>query len=231
MSNSYVIQASPLSKLFMGSHQSKCAELPEHVFKSVPFVVRVPRSAGDIMMEHNKPVHKSKLLPVTPGRKRDEFSNGESETLFEWITGGPDGDKCEETDIYGIVQLAVDLDVGSAIVDVASLAQGGTEDSEKKAAKTYQDLQRELVKSTKAALIKARDLADWRVKRAVKITHENLMKQYETMRQDGKGVYSPSVAEAIGAYIIREEVEKNKGIGAELQAILEKTMKETPIIS
>jgi hypothetical protein len=227
----YVVQASPLSKLFMSEWVAQIEENPALVFEDVPFEVRVPRPFGGLIFQHNKPVHINKILPPNPWRKKNNENNVDDlEATVYWLTGGPDGQRSEETDIYGIVALHVDLDVSSALTDIALLAEQDTEAGQKKAAKTYADMQRDLVTNTKNALDEARALADFRVKRALKITHSNLLKQYDTMRQQGMGVYTPSTAEAVGAFILKQEVDKAGENRRKLFEEMNKIIKEQTII-
>lgn len=227
---SYVIQASPLSKLYMREWISRCEENPELVFEPVPFKVIIPRSFGAIVMEHNKPMHTSKLFPKQAQRKQDEHMRDEIDALVQWLTGGPEGTRSEETDIYGVVSLDVDLDIGSQIVDIATLTEADTETGNKKAKKAYEDMQKVLLDRTKGAIERARELADARVRRAMKITHQNLIKQYETLRTEGKGVYSPSVAEAIGAHVLMAELEKASSKKRSMVEKFTKVMNETTVI-
>lgn len=191
----------------------------------------IPRSAGAIIMWHNKPVLHTKLLPVQPNQKKDEFNNGELEALIQWLTGGKEGDRSEETDIYGVVELAIDLDVGSSIVDLASLSENKGDGAQKEAIKEYQNFQKDLVKRTQDALAAARDLADKRVKKALKVTHMNLMRQYEIMKSQGMGAYAPSICEAVGAHILKEELDKSTAHRRAMLARLDDVMKSTTVVT
>lgn len=225
------MQASPLSKLFMRRYQRECEENPDFVFDDKAFDILIPRGSGSIVMTHNKPVLTQKLMPSQHNKLNDDFNAGELESLVLWLTGGPNGMQSEETDVYGVVELKVNLDVGSAIVDVASLSEQDSEESKKKAAKEYQDLQKSLVGATRQAMKEAKELADERVKRAIRITHMNLMRQYETLKQDGKGVYAPSVAEAVGAHILAAELDKAGANRKKMVERLANVMNSTTILT
>jgi hypothetical protein len=228
----YVVQASPLSKLFMSEWQSRIEANPDLVFSSDEhFEVRVPRAFGGLTFYHNKPVSSHKVLPAMPfSQKHPDNIIKDLEGTISWLTGGPDGMRSEETDIYGIVALRVDLDISGALTDVALFAEADTETATKKAAKKYADLQQELLKKTKDALKDAKELANTRVRRALKTTHINLMRQYEILRTDGKGVYSPSVAEAVGAHILAQEIDKAGENRKKMLERLSQVMQETTII-
>lgn len=183
-------------------------------------------------MTHNKPVRTSHLMPVQKNKINDSFNAGELESLVEWLTGGEDGKRSEETDIYGVVTLKVDMDISSTLVDIAQLADEGSSDANtKKAMKDFQDLQKELINQTKGSLVLAREMADERVKRALRVTHMNLMKQYETMKSQGMGVYAPSIAEAVGAHILAAEIDKASETKARMVNRLSEIMNRTTILS
>ncbi len=226
----YVVQASPLSKLFMPGWTPRCEEEPNIVLDpKVEFEVVIPRTNGALRLWHNKPVHVSKLEPYTPNREKDEYLVDDLDGLVLWLCGGEDGKSNEETDIYGVVGLNIDMDLSSAIADVALFEEADPK-AQATAAKKYQDIQKALVSKTKTALNDARELADYRVKRAMKNTHVNLMKQYETMRTEGKGVYAPSVAEAVGAFVLKTEIEKSGANRRKMVEMLAATMNETTIV-
>lgn len=180
-------------------------EKPEVVFEEVAFKVIVPSAVGSFVFHHNKPVPHTSLRP-TDKRKRDEFTS-DIEAAVKWITGGADGMRSHETDIYGVVVLNIE-DISNQIVDMAAMSDMGTEDAQKKAQAEFKALRDAHLKKAKASLAAAREIADARVKRALRVTHQNLIKQWEAMQQDGKGRYSPSVAEAVGAFILSKEIDK-----------------------
>lgn len=227
----YVIQASPLSKLFMPEWHRECEKNPDIVFdEKVDFHIMVPRSGGSLTFYHRKPVAIQKVIPPQPQRKKDEYITDDFEGTIYWLIGGEDGNRSEETDIYGVVALNLDMDISAALADVAQIVESEGE-SAKKAQKNYQDLQKTLVSQTKNAIKEAREKADERVRRAMRITHVNLVRQFETLRTDGKGVYTPSVAEAVGAHVLASEIEAS---GAPRRAMFErmtKAMNSTSVLN
>lgn len=219
---SYLIQASSLTKLFMREYERLCEEYPEFVKtpwdhplagkktddgEEVPqrrFKVFVPRSMGGITMVHNTPMHISKLVPDQKNRKKDEQSTNEAKNLENWLAGDEDGRPTPETNIFGIVRLNVDLDVSSAIVDIADLA----ENNQKTAEKEYKDLRMELLERTKGAVKEAKKIADEKVMGEIRVTYRNLKTTYDNMKAEGKGTYAPSVAEYVGAFILSDEISR-----------------------
>lgn len=197
----------------MPEWQARLEANPELMLESTPFEVRIPRAFGALVFTHGKPVAANKVMPVYPGRivtgTKNDATNiiDDLPRLIEWLTGGPDGNHSSETDIYGIAELDLDMDVSGALSEIVLFADGD-EDRKKKAAKSYEEIQKELIKKSKLALEKAREIADQRVKRQLKKTHEFLIKQYDKLAMEGKGRYAPSTAEAIGVFILKKETDK-----------------------
>jgi len=190
----YVIQASPLSKLFMSEWSQKCLRDPKLLAApDARFTVRIPRSTGGIVMQHNVPQHVSTLLPEQNTR---EVTQDEVTPLVHWLCGGPEGN-WEETDIYGVVAIAVGTDVTADIVGM--LTKGVS-------MKAIRERQDELIKKIQEQIVLTREIADNRVKRALKSTYNNLVAEWERIKQAGGGVYAPSVSEALSAHILKEEI-------------------------
>lgn len=227
----YILQASPYSKLWMRQFHKECEKNPKLVEEVSAFQVLIPRSAGAITLIHNQPVHIQKLLPRNPNQKADEHCPLERETLVEWLTGGVDGMRCNETDIYGVVALDLETDLSAAVINLVS-AMGDENDKIKKDAEgELRELTRKVKEESKSKMKDARALADARVVRALKTTHRNLMKEYETMKQEGKGRYEPSIAEAIGTFILREELKTISQSRNEMLKGFDSVMRETHTLS
>ena len=209
----YIVQASPLARMFLQQWQAQLEADPSKIFEKVDFEITVPRAFGALTFKHGKPVATNKVMPVYPGRNANGNKHDNNHAiddlprLINWLTGGPDGTDSAETDMYGITQLDIDMDVSGALSDIALFADEDA-DSKKKAAKSYEEIQKELIKKAKVGLEHAREIADSRVKRQLKKTHANLLKQYDTLKQEGKGIYAPSTIEAVGAFILSQEVDK-----------------------
>src|SRR5690606_14948917 len=78
----------------------------------------------------------------------------------------------------------------------------------KEAVAEMRNTQKQYIESMRSATKQARELADQRVKRALRITHANLVKQWDLLAQDGKQPYTPSIAEYVGGHILKSELEK-----------------------
>lgn len=223
----YVIQASPLTKMFMPEWEQKCLEQPELIGSSVPFTVRVPRATGGIVLEHNKPVHVSKLIPPNPNRKVEV---DEVKDLIPWLCGGDDRPS-DETDIYGIVVLDIDMAVTHTISSMLGDPELLSPDEKvREAAMRRQiDQQRTIQAAISAKMEAARERANARVKRALKITHANLIRQWEQNVANGKGKYPPSAAEALGAFVLAEEIKKASDAKQKLMENMTNIMQRTQL--
>lgn len=224
----YVVQASPLSKLFMREWHARIEEEPDLVFADVPFTVTVPRTSGALVFEHNKPVHINNILPKQPSRKKDEYLVDDVEVVINWLTGGVTGDRSEETDIYGVVGLDLDMDISAALADIVTIADNDGESS-KKAIKNFDDMQKALKAKAKTAHIEAQKLADSRVRRAIEITHINLKKSFEAMNTQGLRPYTPSVAEAVGAHILAKAIDESGKRRREMLERMNKVLQQTVV--
>lgn len=199
----YVIQASPISKIFMPEWEQKCIENPDLIFSAEPFEVRIPRSAGAIVLQHNVPVHFSKLLPQTTTRK---IESDEARDLIPWLTG--EDNISNETNIYGVVAIDIDSDVSNTISSMMSNPDLLSDDPEKleKALEAQRTVQRRIVQRMKERISAATEQANTRVKRTLKINHSFLIQQWEKNIAEGKGKYPPSMTEAMGAWILAAEI-------------------------
>lgn len=225
---SYVVQASGFSKIFTRGMAERIFLDPGIIFDGSPFTMTIPRSDGAIVMEHNKPRPTHTLLPLNRTGQKDVAD------LVDWLTGSNnDGTRSHESNIYGVVSIKIDTEIDTALsrsIDInffmmqnPNLEQVvnfvktrlkmnpdlvAAETADGMLSKIYSLTFEDLRNKTTDSIVDARKIADERVKFALKKSHENLMKQYEIQKAEGKGEYTPSSAEAIGSVIIRQEVAK-----------------------
>lgn len=238
----YVMQASPLSRIFLPRWQRELIAKPALIFElKEKFEVIVPRASGAIRLWSMKPVHMFNLLPKkaytqdAEGKLREvkgarQGVGDETRDLVPWLTGGPDGMGSEETDIYGIVQLDIGTDVVSDMVELmqrrsfepevedddagepeaGEAAEGAVPITRRRKrdgfAAQLVKMQAEYQRQVDAAVKRARAIADEKVRRALKITHANLVAAWDAMETDGKKPYLASAAEGLGAFILNEEI-------------------------
>jgi hypothetical protein len=208
----YIVQASPFSKIFMPEWSEQCLNDPELIGKSEKglFEVRIPRSFGGLVLKHLVPVHAGTLLGrnqydgdgrnLGPTRKVED---DEITPLVEWLTA----DKSEETHIYGCVKIDIGRNFEEAMQELVSISMDAAVGSES-ATKKQQEISVKIQKELGEQLAKARQSADARVKRALSVTHANLLRSWEALRADGKGTYMPSIHEALGQLIIKTEIDR-----------------------
>lgn len=219
----YVIQASPISKVFIPELHRKCLETPALVLDDkFPFTLTVPRSAGAIVLEHNKPVHSSQLIPHTGTR---EIDTDEVRNVLPWLTGGKDNNETD-TDIYGVVLLELDDDMTAGISEIVSIEALALENEKEQEVflKKQQQKLREMIAQMKSAIIKARIRADERVKRALRVTHSNIKMQWDRIEQEGGRPYDASVAEALGAFVLQQEIAHQTEDQAKIRGLVQSAL-------
>lgn len=186
---SYVIQASPLTRLFLPLWQGKCLENPQMLFSPEPFLVRIPRPTGSVELTHNKPTPATSLLPESKSR---EITEDEVSPLVRWLTE----EREEETDCWGIVDVPIQDNVADAIM--ALIYEG----DEKKRIKLIEDTRKQMAKG----IVSARERADARVMKACGTMYKYVKSTVELMKKDGKGIYSPSYAEALAMEVMKDKI-------------------------
>ncbi len=192
-STSYVIQASPLTRIFLPEWHDRCLAEPKLLMSPEPFLIRVPRATGSIELWHNKPTLASSLLIRT---KEREVTEDEVSPLVLWLTG----EQNSETDIYGIVDVPIQDNVADAIM--AILYEGDSKKSEKLIIETRKNMAK--------GIVTARERADFRVMRQCGKMYNVVKSTVEQMKKDGKGIYSPSYAEALALEVMRDTIAQRR---------------------
>jgi hypothetical protein len=190
----YVLQASPLTRIFLPEWQDQCLADPSILTKvDKPFKVHIPRPCGAIELWHNKPTLASSLLPKNKDRlvEEDEIS-----PLVAWLTD----EQRAETDIYGVVDVPIQDNIADAIM--ALLYEDGTD----KRAKLLEHTRKEMAKG----IVSARQRADARVMRACGKMYNVVKETVEDMKKNGKGVYSPSYSEALALEVMKDVISQRR---------------------
>lgn len=189
----YLIQASPLTRIFIPHLHAECLADPTKLFSKEPFTVRIPRAVGSIELVHNKPTLASALIAQSKDRTVTE---DETSPLVLWLTG----EQNTETDIYGVVEVPIQDSVADAIM--AMIYEGND------------DHRAQLIKETRKkmaeGIITSRQRADARVMRACGKMYNVVKSTVETMQKDGKGIYSPSYAEALAMEVMKDTISKRR---------------------
>ncbi len=188
-STSYLIQASPLTRIFLPEWHDRCLQNTALLTSSEPFLVRIPRPVGSVELIHNKPTLASSLIART---KEREITEDEISPLVQWLTNESYG----ETDIYGVVDVPIQETVADAIM--AMIYEG----DDKKRVKLIEETRCQMAKG----IVTARERADARVMRACGKMYSIVKSTVEDMKKNGKGVYAPSYSEALALEIMKDHI-------------------------
>lgn len=220
----YVIQASPLSKIYLPEWEAKCIADPKVINSDIPFVVSIPRSTGSIVLEHNKPVHVANLIRYNGMRK---VETDETKDVVFWLTD----EMSHETMAWGVVKIDIDNQAHNLINHMLAAPDlmGGTPEDTESAVRKFADMQGKIIAHMRKAITEARSKADEKVKTQLKITHHNLIRQWENNQTAGGGAYPPSATEALGAWMLAEELKKASGAKQAMVQNLNELMKTTRV--
>ena len=163
--------------------QDQLMKHPERMLVEEHFSIQVKRETGAVNLIFNQP------------------RNIPEEMLRTWLTGGPTGTRCQETECYGIVEMPLDSDASAAMTWFAT--QGKTPDAT-------------LLKTIQEARASAQALSTDRVMAAIRRVNTCMRRQYEINEENKLGDFIPSPVEYLCAYALAEEQTKSS---AELSAV------------
>lgn len=194
----YIISISPLAKVFQERLQPHIirairAGNSKIIWEEVHFKIVVPKSSGTFTLEHAKP----RLVTMKDCHNQPD----NMEPLINWLTGGPEGVECTETDHTGITFLDVGMDVMGVLSSVILMGDGD------KAEQESNKLLKEARKEFKEAMGKAARISEERIMRVVRKIHEHKERQYEANIEHGIGKFKPTFIETICAEILKVELE------------------------
>jgi hypothetical protein len=199
----------PLTKLFLADWHDRLIEEPELLFDHTPFTFVVPRNVGAL-----GPITYGKMFRVDD-MLRGGHSEADQRSVLDWVTGGPGGDAMQETNWTGVVSLDIDYSVDRKLTDMAEMnvaIEGETDERRKEGLRReIASIQKDVGAALKEARTRAAALSQERVMHQIKRTHVYLMKQFQTNKEEGKGLYNPSNTEHLGAYALRKLIQVSKG--------------------
>ncbi len=204
----YIVQASPFTKIFLKEWHDKCLAKPELIALVEPFKVHIPRPCGAIELTHNVPVLASTLIPKVKERK---VQDDEIAPLVSWLTH----EQNPETDIYGVVAIPIETNVADAIMSLIY-----DKGSEKAGAQLLANLKKNLAENIKSA----RERADQRVLRQCNKMYDIVRTTIGLMKKDGKGIYSPSYSEALALDILKDSIKARRAPDDRAGKIMEAAM-------
>lgn len=206
--STYLVQASPLTKIFLEDWHDKCLADPAEALRSSKFRVHIPRPCGAIMLEHGVPTLAATLIAKTKERMVQE---DEIAPLVEWLTNETNA----ETDPWGVVAVPIETNVADAIMALLY--------DEKKEA-TQQKLLADLKKRMSVSIHSARERADARVLRQCGKMYDTIKQTAQAMKKDGKGIYSPSYSEALALVVLKDQITLRRAPNEKAQAIFDGAM-------
>jgi hypothetical protein len=208
----YLATFAPEAKIFQAHMQRELLENPDLIWKRDNSEIFVDRSCGRIKFLSGQP----KLFDKGQSSDKSE----DFEYLMQWLTGGPDGMRCQETDCYGVVV----VDLGSS--SLAKLMGIVHTNIDNPGAMKFDNLDGEMQAEIKTAQAKAIELSRVRVMRNIRRVWQHMKLQYEINKQDGKGNYAPSPVEQLCQYVLQKEIAAEKARTAKLTAAFEESMNE-----
>lgn len=215
----YLIQASPLTKIFLKEWQERCLAEPALAAESCDFDVTIPRPVGSITLSHMKPVVASTLIPrsmydeQTKKSHKIKIEEDVVSPLVAWLTE----ENNSETDIWGVVSVPIETNVADAVM---TLVHG--KDAQKAAAKLINEIQKKL----QADLVDARERADKRVLRHCNKMYNVVLQTVNEIKKAGKGGYQASYTEALALDILKDQIKARRQATEQSQAIFDKALSE-----
>lgn len=215
----YIVQASPLTKIFLPEWRDRCLENPELIADTKPFEINIPRPCGDIQLTHMVPVIATTLIPrsmldAQSGKStRLKIEENVADPLIAWLTE----ENNSETDPWGVVAIPIETNVADAVMTLIH---------EKDGAKAGKKLISEIHAKLQSDIIGARERADARVRRHCQKTYNTILETANELRKSGKGQYAPSVTEALALEILRDQIAVRRKADSRTQQIFERAMTE-----
>ncbi len=212
----YVICGSPLVKVYLVEWHDRLLAEPELVNDmKTDFTFDVPRGCSAFKVNFNKP------MPIN-GRDDKEI-----EVLYNWLIGEA-GHSQHETDLFGIVPFDPGVDLVQRQDEIARLEDLMSDDPKivASAQKEIAKIQKDTATRLKTMREAIRANSEARIKRAMKISHNNLVKQWQINEEMKMGKHRPSEAEALGAYVLDAEIKAAAARGAKVYGNINKLMGE-----
>lgn len=220
----YYICASPLVKIYLPEWHDRLLANPDLIYDDeTPFEFNIRRGMGGIKVKFNTPQQ------IPPKLARD---NKELMSLYNWLTGGPNGTDCQETEIYGIVVFDPKINLIETYDQISMLEDLASEDSKKamEARKRQNELQRETARRVKETREKVRALSEMRIKRQLRFNHNNLIRQWQMNEENKLGKYPPSITEMLGAHALNKEIAAADEKGKILKSKMSDLMRSTQVV-
>ncbi len=149
---------------------------PDRIHKKEQFSIKVERSVGTLIFKHGIP-----RVIVDPN-------------IANWISGGPDGKRMQETDCYGIVKLPLTVEIEGAVGYFVNKGQQPPNELQQ----AFDEAQRT-----------AEEMSNERVMGAIRMIHSSVKEQMRLNKEAGLGMPEPSAVEFLCAYVLAAEEAKS----------------------
>ena len=199
----YAITHSPIAKIFQPHLQESLLEDPSKIFVDEPCSIYVERASGRVEFKMGR--------PRVFIRRQSTDQCEQTDFLVEWLTGGDDGNQCQETDLYGIVKLRYDDNVERGVTE-AMMGGGGLPPDLKQAVDTENE--------------GAKRRSHERVMKAVRRVYENMKRQHQLNEENKFGKIQPSRVELLCNYVLKHEIANEKARQAKITQEIEETLAE-----
>jgi hypothetical protein len=192
-----VIAASPLVKCYLPQFHDQLLENPDFLFDETPFTFMITHGCGAMPITFNKP------CTVSAKRKTDQ----DAESKYKWLIGDLPNSQ-NETDCYGLVPFEPGIDLTERMYEINELQTMSSDPKDfKMAQEKMLKIMADTQKVVQAERSKVRAMSEARIKRAMKVVHNNLIMQWQRNQEQNMGKYPPSVSEMFGAHALSGQID------------------------
>ncbi len=226
----YFICASPLVKIYLPEWHDRLQDNPDLMGdRETPFAFTIMTGTSGIRIDFNKPQQ------VQVAKKKEDPNHNpqaDADNIYQWLTGGPSGTECQETDIYGIVPFNPQIDMADTFDKLGRLEEIISLEGAKaaKAKKEYDDMRKMAAERMRKARDEVVGLSEKRIKRAMKFVHNALVKQWAINEESKLGKHTPSMTERFGMHALDKEIQAAASKGAALKKKVNLAMQHTSVV-
>ncbi len=244
----YCIAPSPLVKICLPEWEARLAKSPDLIFDDkTPFEILVDSGSRTFRVPFNTPlaivyadpkfiadrneisnskVQTCKLAPAVAENVIYVRDPRDLESTFNFLTGQGGGVAARQTDSYGIVAFDPENSIVRNFEELGLVDDLLSDDPQKAAAAKDR-----LVATKLAAAKRQRDVyqtlvekSEERIKRHLRMTHNNLMAQWQKNEEQKLGKYPPSLSERLGFKVLDPEIKAKDDMTAETARIANEMM-------
>ncbi len=203
----FFIASSPAVKVFLPEWHSRIQKDPSLIRSMEPFEFFVNRGTSSIKVQFNTPMQ----VPAKMGKDEKEILN-----ILNWLTGGPHGFECQETDWTGIVMFDPQVDMISTFDQISQFDEDGTPAELAKARKKAEKITADAAAKVKATRAKVKLQSEERIERVLKNMYNNMHRQWQLNKQANVGNEEPSVVEKLAMFVLDDRIRASNDAKATL---------------